>query len=118
MRRTVKKNSFMRTKGFSLRWTIYPTTHQTAFIGLSMAPGSTRQLGKMVKARHRTISDTTIPVCTIKLAEEVGVLLEVPLGPTPEDQGLTPFKGWGLVPLIINSEEAELKSEDIRKEMT
>ena len=64
------------------------------------------------------MSDKTIPVCRLKLAKEGGVALEVPLGPTPEDQGLAPFKGWGLVPLIINPEEAELKSEDIRKEMT
>ena len=64
------------------------------------------------------MSDAAIPVCAVKLTPAGGVALEVPLGPTPKDQGLSPFRGWGMVPLIANPEETEPESEEIRKEMT
>ena len=64
------------------------------------------------------MSDAAIPVCAVKLTPAGGVALEVPLGPTPKDQGLSPFRGWGMVPLIANPEETETRSEEIRKEMT
>ena len=70
-----------------------------------------------MKAEHRHISDAAIPVCAVKLTKTGGVALEVPLGPTHKNQGLSPFTGWGMEPLITNSEEIEPESETIQKEM-
>ena len=74
---------------------VYPTSGNTAFMGLSMAPGSPAKLEESVKARKKTITDTTVPACAVKLAKAGSVTaLEVPLWPTPDSQGLMPFKGW------------------------
>ena len=43
--------------------------------------------------------------------------LEVPMWPTPASQGLSLFKGWGIIPLILNPDEARIDSEEIRKEL-
>ena len=62
----IKKNSFIRTKGFSLRWTVYPSSSRTAFLCLSMAPGTPGKLEKRVKAEHTEMSDAAIPVCAVR----------------------------------------------------
>jgi hypothetical protein len=65
--------------------------------------GSAAQLEESVKVREKNITDTTVPVCTVKLSKGDSVTeLEVPMWPTPDSQGLMPFKGWGVVPLILN----------------
>ena len=69
-----------------------------------MAPGSPVRLEESVKAKKRNITDTTVPVCAVKLTKGGSyTALEVPMWPTPESQGLMPFKGWGVVPLILNT---------------
>ena len=97
---------------------VYPTSVNTAFMGLSMAPGSPAKLEESVKVRKKNITDTTVPVCAVKLAKGGSVTaLEVPLWPTPDSHGLMPFKGWGVVPLILNSEETRPDSDEIKKEL-
>jgi hypothetical protein len=43
--------------------------------------------------------------------------LEVPMWPTPASQGLMLFKGWGIIPLILNPDDAMTDSEEVRKEL-
>ena len=65
------------------------------------------------------MADTCIPVCAVKLtsgskttAKEINIL------PSEKSQGLTAFKGWGMVPLILTTNnEPRPKSEDLRKEL-
>ena len=65
------------------------------------------------------MADTCIPVCAVKLtsgskttAKEINIL------PSEKSQGLTAFKGWGLVPLVlITNNEPRPGSEDIRREL-
>ena len=47
----IKSSDFMKNKGFSLRWVVYPTSGQTAFLGLSMAPGNPERLRPNVGRR-------------------------------------------------------------------
>ena len=83
-----------------------------------MAPGSPVRLEESVKAKKRNITDTTVPVCAVKLTKGGSyTALEVPMWPTPESQGLMPFKGWGVVPLILNTDDTRPDSEEIRKEL-
>ena len=47
----IKSSNFMKNKGLSLRWVVYPTSGQTAFLGLSMAPGNPERLRPSVRRR-------------------------------------------------------------------
>ena len=70
-----------------------------------MAPGSTAKLEESVKVRKKNITDTTVPVCAVKLAKGGSfTALQVPMWPTPDSQGLMP-------------EETRPDSEEIRKEL-
>ena len=91
----IKSSDFMKNKRFSLRWVVYPTSGQTAFLGLSMAPGSPERLEAEAKLRKKNVTDTTIPACAVKLCpgKGGGVTVEVPMGPTTSAQGLASFKG-------------------------
>ena len=97
---------------------VYPTSDSSACLGLSMAPGNPTKLDEAVKFMKKTLQDTSIPVCAVKLAKgSKYTALEVPLWPTPASQGLGLFKGWGVVPLILNPGETAIDSEEIRKEL-
>ena len=97
---------------------VYPTSDSSACLGLSMAPGNPTKLEEAVKLMKRNLQDTNIPVCAVKLAKGTKyTALEVPLWPTPASQGLGPFKGWGVVPLILNPGETTIDSEEIRREL-
>ena len=89
------------------------------YLSLSMAPGPYSKLEEIVQRKGRTMADTCIPVCAVKLtsgskttAKEINIL------PSEKSQGLTAFKGWGLVPLVlITNNEPRPGSEDIRREL-
>ena len=75
---------------------VYPKSGSTAFMGLSMAPGSPAKLEESVKVRKKNITATIVPVCAVKLAKGGSVTaLEVPMWPTPDSQVLMLVKGWG-----------------------
>ena len=99
------------------RWVIYPISATKASLGLSLAPGGLEKLWASVAAKGRSMEDVTIPVCAVKLTETAGTNLEVPMLPTAASQGLSEFKGWGLIPLILNTDGTKRpSSEDIRRE--
>jgi hypothetical protein len=83
-----------------------------------MAPGNPAKLDEAVKVMKKTLQDTCIPVCAVKLSKGGKyTALEVPMWPTPASQGLGLFKGWGIIPLILNPGETVIDSEEIRKEL-
>ena len=87
-------------------------------MGLSMAPGTPSKLAESVTVMKRTMQDTTIPVCAVKLTKGGKfTALEVPMYPTPASQGLSLFKGWGIVPLVLNPDEDRVDSEVLRREL-
>ena len=65
------------------------------------------------------MADTCIPVCAVKLTSgSKTTAKEINLLPSEKSQGLTAFKGWGLVPLVlITNNEPRPKSEDLRREL-
>jgi hypothetical protein len=84
-----------------------------------MAPGSPAKLAESVTVMKRTMQDTTIPVCAVKLTKGGKfTALEVPMYPTPASQGLSLFKGWGIIPLILNPDDVRMDSEEIRRELS
>ena len=83
-----------------------------------MAPGNPAKLEEAVRVMKRNLQDTTIPVCAVKLTKGGKfTALEVPMYPTPASQGLSLFKGCGIIPLILNPDDARMDSEEIRKEL-
>ena len=98
---------------------VYPLATGTMYLTLSMAPGSYTKLEEAVQKRGRTMSDTCIPVCAVKLASgSKTTAREINILPSEKSQGLTAFKGWGIVPLVLlTNEEPRPRSEDLRKEL-
>ena len=81
-------------------------------------PGNPAKLDEAVKVMKKTLQDTCIPVCAVKLSKGGKyTALEVPMWPTLASQGLGLFKGWGIIPLILNPGETVIDSEEIRKEL-
>ena len=98
---------------------MFPTGANSAFVTLSMAPGNLVRLGAKVTAMGKTMEDVTIPVMGVKLFKGgKGTALEVPVRPNPKGEAQKVFKGWGIVPIILNIDETKRpESEDIRREM-
>ena len=104
---------------YLFRWVVYPLATGTMYLSLSMAPGSYAKLEETVQNKGRTMADTCIPVCAVKLTSgSKTTAKEINLLPSEKSQGLTAFKGWGLVPLVlITNNEPRPKSEDLRREL-
>ena len=101
------------------RWVVFPTGPHSAFVTLSMAPGNLVTLEAKVTAMGKTMEDVTIPVMGVKLFKGgKGTALEVPVLPNPTGEAQRAFKGWGIVPLVLNIDEtARPETEDIRREL-
>ena len=99
------------------RWVVYPTSTTKASLGLAMAPGSLEKLKASVIAKGRTMEDITIPVCAVKLKEAGATVMEIPMMPTTLSQGLSEFRGWGVIPLLLNTTGSTRPNhDDIRRE--
>ena len=97
---------------------VYPVSATRASLGLSLAPGGLEKLKASVLAQGKTMQDVTIPVCAVKLEENKSTtVMEVPMLPTAASQGLNEFKGWGVIPLVLNADGCKRpEAESIRKE--
>ena len=84
-----------------------------------MAPGNPVTLEAKAKSMGKTLEDITIPVGSVKLFKGGrGTALEVPVLPSPKEATLAAFKGWGIVPLLLQIDDAPRpESETIRKEL-
>ena len=84
-----------------------------------MAPGNPVILEAKVNAMGKTMEDVTIPVGSVKLFKGgKGTALEVPVLPNPKGETQKAFKGWGIVPLVLNIDDTTRpETEAIRKEL-
>ena len=98
---------------------VFPTGPHSAFLTLSMAPGNPVILEAKVNSMGKTLEDVTIPVGSVKLFKGgKGTALEVPVLPNPKGETLKAFKGWGIVPLVLNIDDTTRpETETLRKEL-
>ena len=65
------------------------------------------------------MDEVTIPTGSVKLHKEGrGTALEVPVMPNPTDKSLESFKGWGITPLLLQTDDSDRpETELIRREL-
>ena len=59
------------------------------------------------KSMGKNLEDVTIPVGGVKLFKGGrGTALEVTVLPSPKETSLAAFKGWGIVPLLLQVDDS------------